>query len=493
MPSLPPLASPSRKSKHEAKRAPYRARPADLPEPPLMSLGTAKECTMNLFEVTKGIETPTVDKPRAANEAEIKAYMQWQRQRHGLPEMEGCELHWHSINSGHTRATRHRFCIGATLGKMTKGPQWIGEGRERQHVPAQYDNGAYSIIMPGWNAHRQTVTMETLDESGEVAATSTLPIEPKKGGIIWDRAAVRKAAGPVAKAAKSRKRKPAPTVVAEPVEIPAPVAAQAQSEPIAAQDSLEPVEALSGLPDADFDNVGFSHISDADQGECMAALIATLDTPTVRIDTPTSHARRTAAHERTIRRAWKERRESRLRRDIAADHERMREIMQAELRTATRWRDEYQAMANNALMAAHQAKAKRRHAVLNAREALSRSRKREAFEHARADRNAAELAKARQVPTYFDGAGMERRDEAALAYSQGRHALEKSEALSRQLSEAQATVERQSHTIEILSDELQVTMTRALKAERALAAVTARRDGWPPAARVASVSFAMAV
>ena len=43
--------------------------------------------------------------------------------------------------------------------------------------------------------------------------------------------------------------------------------------------------------------------------------------------------RRTAAHERAVRRAWAERRNARLQRDIANDHMRMREEVQAELRS----------------------------------------------------------------------------------------------------------------------------------------------------------------
>ena len=54
---------------------------------------------------------------------------------------------------------------------------------------------------------RQRVTMETLDDSGAIIATSTLLAEPKKGGIIWTRDQVRAAAGPVTNPARPKRTK----------------------------------------------------------------------------------------------------------------------------------------------------------------------------------------------------------------------------------------------------------------------------------------------
>lgn len=538
---------------------------------------------MNLFDITKGIENACNVKPRAANDAEIFAYLEWQRQRHGLADLEERELCWLDHNTGRTRSTLHRICIGATFGRRTAAPRWEGEGSEREYRPAEYENGAYSIVMPGWNAHRQQVTMETLDDAGEIITSSTLPAEPKKGGVIWDKAAVHKAVGPVAKPAKASKRKPAPTVeIKAPAS--APEAAQEREEalcPVAT--SAEPVEALSGpeiAPEADAgmspeynspDRTGL----DA-QGEAMAAFIETLDTPTASVSTPTAAKRRPELGERIritqpgydgeaatviaestisryamrhslialtdsgrhlrlglsgdnwvplitgqepqetadypqnmpkrsprhaflIRRAWAERRERHLMRaalDAAnAQYRKVdseRDMAFERMREFERHAHQWQQTAANRLAEIHRQRDKRRRSTLLARQRGYGLVMLHNVARARLDELQADLAKARQVPTYLDDTGMERHDAAAVAFDQGRHALDKAESLERTVEGAKAVAVRQQRAIETLADELEAMTARAIKAERALAAVTARRDGWPPAVRTVGVNFALA-
>ncbi len=401
---------------------------------------------MNLFDITKGIENACNVKPRAANDAEIFAYLEWQRQRHGLADLEERELCWLDHNTGRTRSTLHLICIGATFGRRTAAPRWEGEGREREYLPAQYENGAYSIVMPGWNAHRQNVTMETLDDAGEIITSSTLPAEPKKGGVIWDKAAVHKAVGPVAKPAKASKRKAAPTVE---IEAPASAteAAQEREEALCpVTTSAEPVEVLSG-PEIGSEPIAENpgnYDLDA-QGEAMAAFIEALDTlPAVSTGTPTV-GKRTPAHERAIRRAWAERKARRSAARAAIMHYEDAKAARAERNEAVQEARKYQAWWEGisrdaaALCAERDRLAyKRRRSTLLARQRGYGLVMLHNVARARLDELQAELAKARQVPTYLDDTGMERHDAAAVAFDQGRHALEKSESLERTVEGAKA-------------------------------------------------------
>lgn len=271
------------------------------------------------------------------------------------------------------------------------------------------------------------------------------------------------------------------------------------------------------------------------QGEAMAAFIETLDTlPAVSAVTPTARAKRTPAHERAIRRAWAERK---ARRDAALmagywestyrdEHERHKKSrehatdcfasymqgkekrrravlkareMQAELREAIRCRDalradchEWEALQHRTWTESMGHKAKRRRSTLLARQRGKGLVAMHNVARARIDELQADLAKARQAPTYFDDTGMERHDAAAVAFDQGRHALDKAEKLERQLSEARAAVARQQASIDTLSAEYETMAMRALKAERTVAALEARLNGWPPAVRTVGVNFALA-
>ena len=175
---------------------------------------------------------PLDNKARPASDGAVTQYLLWLRERRGLPALDLTETEWRTYPG-----SRERLCIGGTFGERTQERRQISPPRweEGTYYPGEYqpelwEEGAFSIIMPGHDAHKQRVTFETLDESGEVLRSQTLPREPKKGGVIWSRDEVRVAAGPMPKAAKPRKAKAAPPPIAEPapaapiVEIAAPVA-----------------------------------------------------------------------------------------------------------------------------------------------------------------------------------------------------------------------------------------------------------------------------
>lgn len=299
--------------------------------------------------------------------------------------------------------------------------------------------------------------------------------------------------------------------IAPEIEVPAsaPEAAQEPEEALCpVTTSAEPVEALRGAEIAPEADAGMSpEYNSPDrtgldaQGEAMAAFIETLEPlPAVSTGAPTvGKAKRTPAHERAIRRAWAERRERHLARAaLDAANAQFRKVDSEREMAFERMRElemqsrQWQQTAANRLAEIHRQMDKRRRSTLLARQRGYGLVMLHNVARARLDELQADLAKARQVPTYLDDTGMERHDAAAVAFDQGRHALEKSESLERTVEGAKAVAIRQQRAIETLADELEAMTARAIKAERALAAVTARRDGWPPAVRTVGVNFALA-
>lgn len=270
-------------------------------------------------------------KPRNATEREVRAYFDWLRRRANLPDIGKPALRGSGGTYGQVGGRHNADCCGATFGRQLAPAKWQGQ----VYTPAQYEDGAYSIPMPGYQRRPATVTLETLDEAGEVVATSTLPVEPKKGGVVWSREAVRAAHGPIAKPAKAKRAKAAP----EPV--------QAASEPVAA--ATPAPEPENALYEAEIEPETQSEPAP----DPIAAILARLDAleaaieaaplPVESVATPTEavqRPRRSPAHERAVRRAWQARREARLQRAIADDHMRMREQVQDALRLAEAARDE---------------------------------------------------------------------------------------------------------------------------------------------------------
>lgn len=272
-------------------------------------------------------------------------------------------------------------------------------------------------------------------------------------------------------------------------EISSPEGAESDAEPVAAQGGAEPVEALSGPEIAQDAIVCESHNCAApDPFADLAARVAALEAHLAALSADTVPAeaappipvaqerpRRTAAHERMVRKAWAERQERR-------ESERFWEAAYAEAKSEAAG-----AMIREAARTVEleRATAKRRRAVM-----LARQRGREMATLAGVIRNQAEaLELARRSPLYMNEAGRESGDHLGRAAHHARTAIDKAEGLERQLSSARAAVERQQEAIERLGDELVRENLRANRAETALAAVKARADGWPPAVQSVRLNF----
>lgn len=530
-------------------------------------------------------------KPRPANDSEVSAYMRWQRERRGLPDMQGMELEWRTYPGSRGQ----RLCIGATFGKKVQErrqitpPRWEGETYfPGEYQPELWENGAYSLIMPGHDAHKQAVTFESLDDAGNVERAQTLPMEPKKGGVIWSRDDVRKAHGPVEKVRKVRAGKapipveavPIPVhaevVAVDPVEICPQEAAEsdcaacavvevpeapealceavsAPDEPVTLADELPadpvaalvarveaieaqlaaslsvetghtPIPAVQDGPPVDRRNMGqhekaraFGYLDgragrerdglihdDAAWSQAYAegfaegALAREGGSPTV--------AKRSAAHERAIRRAWAERRARRLAMAIAADHMGMREHLQAVARSAETCAKSAEVREARAIAELAEAKraiesqrevtaafetawrteqGKRRRALLNLREMRGRSAhyyanwKEEArrcgeadhaatFERQRAAVLGAQLAKAQED---LAGTYSEAELQAAVAVERERAAN-----LRADLEAARAEGEGKADGAGVAAAQAAAQMARAIAAEEVVAAVRADLD-----------------
>jgi hypothetical protein len=288
----------------------------------------------DLFSVTTDIKDKLGNGTRQANEAEAKAYADFLRRRRDLPDLGHCDLHILSIGAGRRGGFIYQ---GATFGRRIAAPHNIKQpGGEFRHVPAEYENGAFSVIFPGHDMHRARVKFEELDEAGETVKASTLPVEPKKGGVIWSREDVRKAAGKVEKPGKVKAAPaadpipvacdPAPTVemaTQEPQErAEEPPAPHAYPEPVKAlseaeageSEAIEPYDAIVKLPEVDPIAELLARV------EALEARVEAL--PADMVAPPIAAAgrpARTVAHERAIRRAWAERKARRRSDAISAD------------------------------------------------------------------------------------------------------------------------------------------------------------------------------
>ena len=209
-----------------------------------IDIANANTFTVDLFAVCEGWDGKhgKNPKPRAANEQECAAYAEFLRDRGALPAFADVNLNFDARGKG---ATFRRVCLGATFGKVT-----CNATRDERGVyqPAQYHMGAYSLMFPGAN-QRHTVTMETLGDEGEIISSVTLPVDPRKGGIAWDKAAVKAAHGPIAKrnrvSTKTAPRSSALECTPEPQE-PTPTDADPIAAMLARLDALEAdVEALA--------------------------------------------------------------------------------------------------------------------------------------------------------------------------------------------------------------------------------------------------------
>lgn len=320
-------------------------------------------------------------------------------------------------------------------------------------------------------------------------------------------------------------------VAVEVVEIPAPVAAEregwesnshmaddvpdALSGPEIAPD--EPVTEADELPAPEA--VKESLTTGPDQMAELAARVAALEArlatlPAESTDTPSGEAarpRRTAAHERAVRRAWAERS---ARREAEADAteaqervDRWKRKRAVSIISAMRLRRELDTMKLRAASAeirmereserAWDQWGKRKDNAERARRMVAAARHERDMARAgyrgeleRANQLTADLATARMTPRYSDDAGREAIDLVSREASRAFHQRDRADALDRRLSEASAARDRLQEQVETLGDAMVAATARAIRAETALAAIEARANGWPPAVRNVQVHIA---
>lgn len=289
---------------------------------------------MNLFDVTRGCHNMH-PKPRSATQDEMRAYLKWLASERGVFVPHDAEYHPAGI--------------------------WSRTA------------GEYVLEMPGYG-QKQVATCEVLDDAGNVVRTMALP-QDKRGGIPATAKQVQEWTGlkPV-KASKAKRV--TPTVDVAPA--PRPVEQRESATPTA--DAPEAVEAPQRAPESeavkgslttapvDMGDVNPAHIGHPEaletpdfSGELLDVMarldaleraVATLSAetgPSVEQARP----KRTAAHERAIRRAWAERAARRAAQADAAEWE------------ALQHRTWEQAMGH---------KMARRRAVMNARRIIAKWR-----------------------------------------------------------------------------------------------------------------------
>ncbi|CDO34021.1 hypothetical protein [Novosphingobium sp. KN65.2] len=247
----------------------------------------------NLFDVTTGIEAATgklAEKPRSATAREVRAYLQWLAQRDGIA--------------------------------IPGNAEYTAAGIEVR--------GEIVIPMPGYGVP-QVVICEIVDDDGNVIRTLPLPAD-KRGKLPMTAKQVQEWSGlkPV-RAPRKAKVKAAPIPVAEPEAAPMPeigteTAQEAQEPVVMASEAVEAVDAPSGpelaSPEPSSQTCelpGVDHCGDVNEmtTDPIAKIEARLAELEARVDalpaqsdiTPIVEAqpKRTAAHERAIRRAWAER------------------------------------------------------------------------------------------------------------------------------------------------------------------------------------------
>lgn len=336
---------------------------------------------MNLFDVTPGFKGNKNDKPRTATEDEIFAYAHWLRVSRCLPNFPGATLRWRLQARG-----VDPVCVAVTFG-------------------GDKETGAYSLLLPGYASHRDKVTFETLGDDGEPETSQTLPVEPKKGGVIWDKAAVWKACGPVEKPAKGKRAKAAP---------PIPVAAPAV-EPVEEQEGLaptcdksEPAIAPVAPPAVDLEAIT-ARLDALEQALATLSAVSVDDREiTTRPVVVTEVAscdhlpKRTPAHERAIRRAWAERKARRYAQSVADQAERYARNADANAERVARAHAEqvadleqrivdWEAFQHRTWTESMGHKVKRRAATLRARRMIGAARSQERITQARASAARAEI------------------------------------------------------------------------------------------------------
>jgi DNA polymerase III subunit beta len=155
-------------------------------------------------------------------------------------------------------------------------------------------------------------------------------------------------------------------------------------------------------------------------------------------------------------------------------------------------KDRYMRMANDIGLQLHDAKRGRINNAKTARRwskvAWQMTREVDRMETA----HKAELATSKLSPSYMHPEGRELPDIIALSSHRANYANDRADTLSRELETARGAIGGMKQRIDQMADEMMTMTGRALRAETALSATTARVNGWPPAVSSVQVKFGKA-
>lgn len=214
-----------------------------------------------------------------------------------------------------------------------------------------------------------------------------------------------------------------------------------------------------------------------------------MDSPPIAEQAPTARPARSPAHERAVRRAWAERRAARLQRAIAADHLRMRENTQRNLRVTEAsnaaeyraWKEErvkieaerdrlkadWEALQRRTIARLHLEQDKRRRAAQRARRMLSKQRadcaesitRMAAQTRAAIDVYRAEIDKLKR--DMADPAQPERASDIARL-------MQERDTARNALAAVQARADRQKEALDQMAGQFEGMVTRVARAEAAM-------------------------
>jgi hypothetical protein len=249
-----------------------------------MRQDTKEAAPMNLFNLTRSLPHPAVEKPRDADREERDAYLLWLAERAGLD----------------TSLDRYFSDQGATFGRCLKAGLW--HVIESQRTPPEYETGAFCVVMPGYG-RQPHVTCDILNDDGTTARTITLPADAK-GKLPFSKDQAREWSGIAKPARRTAARKAVERVSA----VPAPV------EPAAAPVTsvAAPVPPVAASRDSD-DLVARVEALEATLRRMGLAIASS--TPSAAND-DARPARRSAGERAAIMRAWRIRCDARARRDL---------------------------------------------------------------------------------------------------------------------------------------------------------------------------------
>lgn len=227
---------------------------------------------MDIWNVHQGVEG-IGEGPRSATRAEMVAYLAGLAEAHGL-----------TVDHRHIDMHLH----GMTVGEITARGGFV-EGCNRRS-PDTYATGSFSIPMPGYG-RRDIVTMDILDDAGDVVRTISLPEKPRGKDVL-----------PITKAQLQTYSGIEPSRKKRAKAISAPVSVDEAAIAPARQPVVSPVPAASPPTIPAASELERSLLARVEALEAVIARLGIADGADVAVPSP---AGRTDAHARAILRAWR--------------------------------------------------------------------------------------------------------------------------------------------------------------------------------------------